>query len=127
MRERLTKITIEEVLPYIGILHEKGYYSNKIRHEFAGQSVKVSSLRLHTFVEKGLICADCGVTGAFFALERTNKKYPWNLELYGTDESGAEVLMTKDHITPKSKGGKDHISNTQTMCTHCNLKKGAEV
>ena len=31
--------------------------------------------------------------------------------------------MTKDHITPKAKGGKDHISNMQTMCSTCNWEK----
>lgn len=32
--------------------------------------------------------------------------------------------MTKDHIIPKSKDGKDDISNYQTMCYKCNLEKG---
>ena len=32
--------------------------------------------------------------------------------------------MTKDHILPKSRGGKNHISNMQTMCCRCNSKKG---
>jgi 5-methylcytosine-specific restriction endonuclease McrA len=31
---------------------------------------------------------------------------------------------TKDHIVPKSKGGKDMLSNTQTICVICNTKKG---
>ena len=32
--------------------------------------------------------------------------------------------MTKDHIIPKSKGGKDILDNFQTMCFECNTKKG---
>ena len=32
--------------------------------------------------------------------------------------------MTKDHILPKSKGGKDEIDNYQTMCIRCNKAKG---
>lgn len=32
--------------------------------------------------------------------------------------------MTKDHITPKSKGGLDKIENMQTMCIVCNQEKG---
>ena len=31
--------------------------------------------------------------------------------------------MTKDHIIPKSKGGKNELSNYQTMCTYCNNEK----
>lgn len=34
------------------------------------------------------------------------------------------VLMTKDHIKPKSKGGKDNLNNMQTMCEICNSNKG---
>lgn len=124
MRERCSVLAIDEVLPFIGWTTDTGYYSKKLRHTFHGHGVKIGSLRLHTFKEHGLECVNCGIKGAFFALERTNKKYPWNLELYAIDSNGEEVLMTKDHIKPKSKGGKDHISNTQTMCTSCNMKKG---
>ena len=43
--------------------------------------------------------------------------------MYGV-KNGEEVLFTKDHIIPKSKGGKNHISNYQTMCEPCNSEKG---
>lgn len=32
--------------------------------------------------------------------------------------------LTRDHIHPISKGGKDHWSNVVTACKHCNTKKG---
>lgn len=33
------------------------------------------------------------------------------------------ILMTRDHIYPKSKGGPDSIDNSQTMCAKCNQRK----
>lgn len=41
------------------------------------------------------------------------------------EKDGESRLMTKDHIIPKSKGGKNHLDNLQTMCDHCNSKKGS--
>jgi 5-methylcytosine-specific restriction endonuclease McrA len=37
--------------------------------------------------------------------------------------SADDVLMTKDHIIPLSKGGKDYLGNLQTMCKFCNSAK----
>jgi 5-methylcytosine-specific restriction endonuclease McrA len=31
----------------------------------------------------------------------------------------------KAYIQAKSKGGKDHIDNYQTMCQPCNVRKGS--
>lgn len=32
--------------------------------------------------------------------------------------------LTKDHIVPKSRGGRNHPSNIQPLCEGCNLAKG---
>lgn len=44
--------------------------------------------------------------------------------LYAVDQDGEEVMMTKDHIIPVSKGGKNTLENYQTMCRKCNVQKG---
>lgn len=90
-----------------------------------GYDVYKRSMRYKTFIEKGYKCVCCGRVGAYYALEcneGSNQKRA-HFNLYSEDD----VLMTKDHIFPKSKGGKDAIENMQTMCTICNMKKGSEL
>ena len=45
----------------------------------------------------------------------------------GKNSNGKEVLMKKDHIFPHGKGGKNNISNYQTMCVKCNVAKGSKI
>lgn len=89
-----------------------------------GDRIKGNSHRYQTFFTKGLRCACCGIEGKYFAKEKGKNAKSYHLNLYAVDKDGNEVLMTKDHIVPKSKGGQDHIDNYQTMCKICNLAKG---
>ena len=85
--------------------------------------IDIYSDRYELFYEKGVVCVYCGIEGKFFAKEH-NLKMGWHLNLYAKDTEGKEVLMTKDHIIPKSKGGKDELENYQPMCVKCNSFKG---
>ena len=38
--------------------------------------------------------------------------------------SGASDSMHVDHVVPSSKGGPDHLSNYQPLCSPCNTSKG---
>jgi len=114
--DRLMAIEIFKIYPHIG---------DKERLEVVpGITVKMDSLRLLTF-KKSLICEKCGLIGSYFAVER--HKYgntaTYHLNLYAYTWEG-EVLMTKDHIIPKSKGGRDTLDNMQTLCIRCNQEKG---
>jgi 5-methylcytosine-specific restriction endonuclease McrA len=116
---RKFKLTLDEVFSVIG---PKVKY-----HSFNGCKIKTTSLRYKLFKQKGTRCVSCGLVGSFFALERdklASEDVGWHLNLYAVDKDGSEVLMTKDHIFPKSRGGKDTLENLQTMCTVCNFKKG---
>jgi 5-methylcytosine-specific restriction endonuclease McrA len=147
--ERFVKVSLDEVLPCIVNLPELEQLLLKDRKEFTPEEkkkfkelrkpvyanfgdyeVKVSSLRLRTFKEHGLKCACCGLEASFFAIERARsdkKATRPHLNLYAINENGDEVLMTHDHIHPRSKGGANLLSNTQTMCKKCNHKKGDKV
>jgi hypothetical protein len=91
-------------------------------------SVSMKSQRYQLFAEKGTICVCCGLKAEYFALERhrngNTDKFHFNL--YGR-RNGEEIMFTKDHIIPKSKGGPDTIENYQTMCQECNLRKKDDI
>ena len=90
---------------------------------FDGELVKANSQRLQVFYTKGCVCCACGLVATHFALEKHTENEGYHLNLYGIDAKGKEVLFTKDHIIPKSKGGKNSLENYQTMCSVCNEKK----
>lgn len=88
-----------------------------------GDRVATGGLRLRTFKEKGITCAGCGVVGSKFYKERHQNAKRWTLQLYAVVPGGNEVLMTRDHIVPSSKGGPNRLDNLQTMCENCNSRK----
>jgi len=91
--------------------------------------VKMGSHRYQLYAEKGCACVRCDLVGTYFALERSfGQKYgKWHFNLYGRNKHGHEKMMTKDHIIPRSKGGKNKLSNYQPMCETCNRKKADKI
>ncbi|MEK5036270.1 HNH endonuclease [Paenibacillus sp. FSL R7-0302] len=121
--------SIEEVLSKQLDPIEDGRVVQKIRNndlhkvDFDGDLISMDSHRYWLFKHKGVVCKRCGIVGVFFAKEKDRKANHYHFNLYALDANGDEVLMTKDHILPKSKGGKNHIDNYDTMCCKCNFKK----
>lgn len=123
-------VPVDEVIKYI-LNNELLPLKNKNKKFYVGEfSAKIQSLRLRTFALKGLKCARCERVGSFFAFEVPEKCHQntnWHLNLYSVDEDGNEMMMTMDHIHPKSKGGANSLSNTQTMCEKCNFLKADKI
>lgn len=121
---RKENLTIEEVYNAVkDVLFEPE--DKKAMVVINGDKIKGNSQRFQTFFTKGLKCACCGIEGKYFGKEKDFNAARYHLNLYALDESGNEVLMTKDHIVPRSKGGASELYNYQTMCVKCNMAKGS--
>ena len=121
---RIDRHQIYEVLPFVQI--DRNSPNPRFR-KYSGKTVDLSSIRLRMFATKGTVCVHCGLSGSYFWLEK-NKNVPghdagYHLNLYGFNKSKIETMLTRDHIIPRSKGGKDILSNLQTLCYPCNAKK----
>lgn len=120
--ERKETYPVEAIFKHVGD-EPPGRSKNEV--DFDGDMIKMNSQRYHLFKHKGCRCK-CGVVGVFFAKERQHHATPgrWHFNLYGYRPDGTEVMMTKDHIVPKSKGGVNHFDNYEPMCIDCNADKG---
>ena len=101
------------------------YNSQSKKIKIAQYNVKTKSDRYLNFIKNGFKCAKCGIEGKYVNLE-TNSRLGNHLNVYGIDKEGKEVLLTKDHIYPKSKGGLDNIKNYQVLCEKCNENKAED-
>lgn len=103
--------TIKEVLDEVG----KKKSINKIGH-----NINLDSQRLKLFKRDGVKCVCCEEEATHMSIDFGSKKdkVP-HFNLRGKNN----LLFTKDHIIPYSKGGKNYMTNYQVMCEKCNLKK----
>lgn len=131
MKRHTKRYSLKEVFIHVPTPESEDITSygnrHKLKVEFDGDMVKMSSDRLVLFKHKGVTCVTCGLEGKFFIKKQGDNDMSPHLNLYAVGKDGKKVLMTKDHIHPKSKGGKDCLSNYQTMCTHCNEKKADKI
>lgn len=90
--------------------------------------VRSGSPQYILFKTKGLKCVRCGCRANKCFLETTFQQNNFaNFHFYRIKEGKPELLFTIDHIIPKALGGKNEISNYQTMCHFCNKKKGSKI
>lgn len=83
--------------------------------------VRMNSSRYHVF-KSNKSCVSCGLQGKYMILDINPGDMCPHFNFYA-EENGRLVLMTKDHIIAKSKGGTNDLSNFQTCCAICNNLK----
>lgn len=114
---RLRKVTLKEV---IGDKPHCKIWANKKLHTISLRGERMSLLA------RTQVCACCGLNGTHFWLEYSGCKVP-HLNLYGYgygyNGDGKEVMLTADHIIPRSKGGPTSAENLQLLCSGCNCAK----
>ena len=73
-----------------------------------------------------LKCWACGAEATCFVVNkgRNDKLGSPTLDLFGTNAAGQLVLLTRDHIIPKSVGGSDTVANLRVGCSPCNGARG---
>lgn len=78
---------------------------------------KIKLRRAHVLNEVGYQCCEegCKLKDFYFGLG-VDKGGGIHLDLYGIDQEGETVMVTIDHIKPRSKGGKDDIKNYRPLC-----------
>jgi hypothetical protein len=115
----LGEFTLDEVFPFITEDESKREY--KVGDSM--HQVRMNSDRYFVF-KNNCVCVACGLQGTKMILDINPGDHSPHFNLYA-EENGRLVLMTKDHIVAKSKGGTDELDNYQTMCCTCNNLKGA--
>ena len=83
------------------------------------------SLKMRTIL-KSQRCKNCGIEGNVFKLESDYTECSPHLNLYYVLNDKI-MMLTCDHIIPKSKGGLNVDENTQTLCRKCNIHKGSKI
>jgi 5-methylcytosine-specific restriction endonuclease McrA len=129
-KNRLAQIGVDSIMPlipaYSSRLCHGSTTKDSVRRWVMGWLVRTSTPILLLIKSKGNACAHCGATLSFFALE--HHAGHTSLRPYAITDTGDEVLLTLDHIIPKSHPlGRNTFINYQVLCVRCNTRKDNKV
>lgn len=127
--KKICKFSLDDVLPNVRqcVEGKKSYFWYVTAPDQA-YHVKLSGhrLRLHT---RQQACVCCKLQGQYYWLEKDAyllRPGGEHMNLYGVKD-GKEILLTADHILPKSKGGTNDDNNLQLLCEPCNVFKSDRI
>lgn len=123
----MIRYNVDYILSFVDLYNQKSASSPKCKNSYdmildGGEVLRPNSANMRLFKLRGVKCISCGIEGKYFrgVLQQNNGRY--YLCLFALKDR-KEVLMTKDHILPKSLGGSNDLGNLQVMCTDCNSNK----
>ena len=116
----------QELYPLIGSGKSKISFST----ELGDFPVSVGTKKFE-LLRRNRFCVQCKIEGTIWKLQSHQKlgllEQRPHLNLYAVNERAEHILMTQDHIFPRSAGGSDDLHNLQTMCAVCNNKKADNI
>jgi hypothetical protein len=124
-------LSVDEVFDLIKEFYQKGKRA-RMSDPFInlnGYKIKMTGLKLKTFLDDGQTCSCCGMKATFFSVSKIKHLKSLNsyhLSLWGANSKGELVQFTHDHTLARSLGGKNNVTNTTTMCFKCNNLKSAK-
>ena len=124
----MIRYNIDYILSFVDLYNQKSAASDDKKLKLyetvleGGEILRPNSANMRLFKLRGVKCVSCGIEGKYFrgVVQQTDNRY--YLCLFALRDK-KEVLMTKDHVLPKSRGGSNDLGNLQVMCVDCNNKK----
>ena len=116
---RARKLSLDEILPHIPKYVKLINRSLKLWCPDIDKHITIhlGSARIK-LMGRTQECAACKIKGDHFWIESNTRG--WHLNFYAINYHGDPVMLTLDHIIPRSKGGTKASNNIQLLCKKCN-------